>query len=74
MFRDPVELALQAIEQVIVLGQPVSGARVEDELGRDAAVFQGAIELHRLADRDAFIGRAVQNQCRCRNLASVREG
>src|SRR5262245_1290909 len=60
--RDPCVDARQTITQMVVLGDAVSLARIEHELGRLASILQAAKEFVRLTGRHALVASAMQDE------------
>src|SRR6266478_9468072 len=64
MAIEPGDRAAPGIEAMGALLQPVPLARIDHELGRDAALDQPGVEFLRLAERRAAILAAMEDQGR----------
>src|SRR5215212_394613 len=62
MLIEPAEHAVQAVDEVLLLAQPVRLARVDDELRLDVVTLQPAVELLALSDRVGLVRFTLQEQ------------
>src|SRR6185503_15111087 len=53
---EPGDDAVEAVDEVLLLAQPVRLARVDDEIRLDVVALQPAVELLALTDRIGFVG------------------
>src|SRR5262249_34258715 len=60
----PRDDAIEAIEEMLFLAQPVRLARIQHEIGLDAVPLQAAIKLLALSDRIGRVVLALQEQRR----------
>src|ERR1700677_4979993 len=70
---EPCAGAPEQVELVVALGEPVSLARVDDELVLGPVPAERAVEVDRLADRHVGVVLAVHDQHRGADLRRKRD-
>jgi len=73
MALEPLEVATRGVEHQLRFVEAVLLARVDHQLGLDAETAQRLVELLALAERDAAVLGAVQDQGGRRGAGEVEE-